>query len=331
MKVKIQDIAKLAGVSIATVSRVLNNSKPVKEEIRNRVLEAVKQTNYRAGALAGVPIANESSLIGVIIPEFSNTVIDDFIVGINNVSKLYGYDTIIAQTDGTAEHELHYLELFGKLQTRGIIFVGSPLGEKHVQILQTSNTPCILVGQVSSISSIPSVHVDNITASYEAVTYLIQKGHRKIAMICGSGEGAVGGDRFQGYRQALADAGIPIHEDWIAESKHSIEDGTRAMRKIIETGSMPTAVFCATDWMAVGAMNVLADSGIRIPEDIAVFGFDGSYMSSLVRPKLSTVEYSATEIGMTATRNLLKLIRGEKDIPRHTNITHFLAIRDSTN
>lgn len=330
MKVTIQDIARMAGVSISTVSRVINNSKPVNEEVRKRVLEAIKQTNYRSGLLPIAPDTNQFPLIGVIIPNSDNAVVNEYINGINNVAKLYGYDTIIVQTDGTAELELHYLTLFRNMQTRGIIFIGSPLEEKHVGIIEKSGIPFLLVGQISQFSSIPSVHVDNITASYEAVTYLIQKGHRKIAMIRGSGEISVGDHRFQGYRQALADAGIPVHEDWVVESGFSVEDGMKAMRKIVESGSRPTAVFCASDWMAVGAMNELMDRGLRIPEDIAVFGFDGSYVSSVMRPKLSTVEYSATEIGMTAARNLVKMMKGGSVIPQHTNVTHHLAIREST-
>lgn len=102
------------------------------------------------------------------------------------------------------------------------------------------------------------------------------------------------------------------------------------MRRIIDSGELPTAVFCSTDWMAVGAMNHLTDNGLRVPADVAVFGFDNSFIASIVRPKLSSVEYSGTEIGMTATRTLIKLIKGETVVPHHANVAHYLAIREST-
>ena len=327
MKITINDIAKMAGVSISTVSRVLNNSKPVKEEARKRVMEAIKQTDYRHSALAGGVKKSESCLIGVIIPLYIHTVLDEFIIGINNVANLYGYDVLITQTDGTIESELHHLKLFRKLQTHGIIFAGTPIHKKHADFIES--TPCIAIGQISSIPSIPSVHVDNITAAYEAVTSLIHKGHRNIAIIRGTGISAVGGERFIGYRQALTEAGISIRKDWVVDSEFSVEEGMRAMGRIAASGSLPTAVFCSTDLMALGAMNYLLDNGLRIPEDISVFGFDGTYMSTIVRPRLSTVEYSATEIGMTAARNLFKMIKGATDIPQHTNVTHYLAIRES--
>ncbi|WP_051459273.1 LacI family DNA-binding transcriptional regulator [Paenibacillus zanthoxyli] len=331
MKVTIHDIAKMAGVSISTVSRVINNSKPVNEEVRMKVMEAIKQTNYRSGVAAGDGAKTDSALIGVIAPQFSQTVLNDMVAGIESVSRLYGYELLIGLTDGTLESELDHLRRFGNIESQGIIFVGSMLERRHTQTIEASGIPCVVIGQISNTPSIPSVHVDNITASYEAVTHLIQKGHRRIAMIRGIGDEGIGNDRYQGFRQAMNDAGLPVRREWVVNSALSVDDGMNAMRKLAETGEMPTAVFCSTDWMAIGAMNYVLDQGMRIPEDVAVFGFDGSYLSSIFRPKLSTVEYSATEIGMTATRNLIKMIKGASDIPQHSNVTHYLAIRESTN
>ncbi|WP_281888581.1 LacI family DNA-binding transcriptional regulator [Paenibacillus sp. YYML68] len=330
MKVTIKQIAELAGVSISTVSRVINNSKPVRDDVRKRVLEAMKETNYKPSMLESELFKAESSMIGVIIPEYSNTVLNDFIAGINNVTKLYGYDIMIGLTDETPASELHYLNQFCGIQPRGLIFAGSPLTDEHTAILDEYGIPCVVVGQVSGRPHIPSVHVDNITASYEAVTYLISRGHREIGMIRGIGAGAVGDDRYEGYVQALTDAGLPLREDWVVESDLSVEDGTKAMSRMAGKGPLPTAVFCATDWMAIGAMNGLIDRGLRVPEDVSVFGFDGSFISSIVRPRLSTVVYSATEIGMTATRSLVKMIKGDNAIPQHSNVNHYLAIREST-
>lgn len=320
----------MANVSIATVSRVVNNSKPVNEEVRKRVLEAIKQTNYRSNVIGAEAGRSDTPLIGVIIPQNSNTVLDDFNIGIRDLAELYGYDIMVGLTDGSVESELHYLNLFHHIGTEGNIFVGSVPASEHLEMIEKFNTPCVLVGQQSQIDSIPSVHLDNVTASYEAVTYLIQKGHRCIAMIRASGDTSVGGDRYQGYRQALVDAGITLREDWVVESGFSVGDGSDAMRRIMDSRSQPTAVFCSTDWMAVGAMNYLTDNGLRVPEDVAVFGFDNSFIASIVRPKLSSVEYSGTEIGMTATRFLIKLIKGEDVSPHHANVAHYLAIREST-
>lgn len=330
LKVTIKDIAKMADVSISTVSRVVNNSKPVNEDIRKRVLDAIKQTKYRPDLIGGEPSKSEANVIGVIIPHNSNTVLDDFSKGIQSIAELYGYDVIVGLTDGTLTSELHYLNLFHDIGTQGNLFVGSAFCREHLEKISQYGTPCVLAGQHSHISSIPSVHLDNTTASYEAVTYLIQKGHRSIGMIRASGDSAVGGDRYQGYKQALEDNGITPHEDWVVDSGFAVDNGMEAMRRIMESNTTPTAIFCSTDWMAVGAMNYLQDNGFKVPEDVSVIGFDNSFMASIVRPKLTSVEYSGTEIGMTATRHLIKRIKGEMVDPHHTNVAHYLRIREST-
>lgn len=332
MKITLKEIAKRAGVSTSTVSRVMNNSKPVNEEIRKRVLDVLKETNYLPFVAQNVVLQQERPLIGVICPQYSNTVLDDLMVGINQVCKIYGYDTVLGLTDRTKENELHYIDLFSNiLSLQGIIFMGNQWDEEYSEITRKNLIPVVLAGQISSIPSIPSVHIDNITASYEAVTYLILQGHRKIAMLRANTGETIKGDRFKGYQNALEDAGIPFNENLVAESDLTIEGGSKAMAAILEQGTLPTAVFCSSDSMAIGAINYMSDRGYNVPEDISVFGFDGLEITKLVRPRLSTVEYSAVEIGMTATRNLIKLCKGEQEqIAHHINVIHHLVPREST-
>lgn len=330
MAITIKDIAKMAGVSISTVSRVLNNSKPVNEEIRKRVMEAVEQTGYRPNAMARGLVRNQSGLIGIIIPEFKNTVFDGVIDGVSSIAKVYGYDILLSMTGGSLANEIHYLHLFREKQVDGIVLSSVGLKDEHIEIIQHSEIPCVLVGQVSHVPSIPSVHVDNFSASYEAVTSLIQHGHRRIAMIRGPVEDiAAGHERSRGYRAAMADAGICVDESWIVASGFSVHDGYESMRKLIERGANPTAVFAAADRMAIGAMNYLFENGYHIPDDLSIVGFDDIDMSSVVRPKLTTVHYSANEIGMTAVRNLMKKIKGEGTYAQHTELPHRLVMRDS--
>jgi LacI family transcriptional regulator len=332
LKITLKEIANIAGVSTSTVSRVINNSKPVNEEVRKRVLNVLKETNYLPFVAQNLSLQQERLLIGVICPQYSNTVLDDLVVGINKVCKLYGYDTVMGLSDGTMENELHYIDLFSNnLSVQGMIFMGNQWEDQHLEIIQKNLTPVVLVGQSSSLPSIPSVHVDNFTASYEAVTYLVQNGHRQIAMIRGNNREPIWQERFEGYQKALADAGIAVNEKWVVESGLSVEDGSSAMEIILEHTPLPTAVFCSTDSMAIGAINYLTDQGYRVPEDISVFGFDGIELSKLMRPRLSTIEYSAIEIGMTATRNLIKLCKGEREhILHHINVMHHLVPREST-
>lgn len=330
MKITLKDIAEKAGVSTSTVSRVINNSKPVKDDLKRRVLNVLKENNYP-------PFISQSSqqdhiLIGVICPQNSNTVLDEYLVGINRVCKLYGYDTVIGLSDGSKQDESRYLNLFSnQLSVQGIIFMGNPWSDHYSGNLEKNLTPVVLVGQTSYYPSVPSVHVDNITASYEAVTYLLQLGHQKIGMIKGINKEPIWEERLLGYQRALSDSGIPIDPRWVVESDVSLRGGGRAIANLLEKEDHPTAVFCSTDSMAIGAINYLNDHNYRVPEDISIFGFDGIELSKLIRPSLSTIEYSAIEIGMTATRHLIKLCKGEEDYnPPHVNVMHHIVPREST-
>jgi LacI family transcriptional regulator len=330
--ITIKDIARISGVSISTVSRVMNNSKPVNEEVRKKVMEVIEQTQYSPNANARNLVKNESSLIGVIVPAFNHTVLDEMLFnGIHVVSRMHGYDVLLHLSAGTPETELKSLKLFREIRVDGIIIMSLDLFKGHMEIIETSQIPSILVGQISHPASIPTVHIDNTMASYEAVSYLIQNGHRQIAMIRGKyGDTAVGDHRFLGYQKALSDAGIPLRKDWVVESDFSADEAADAMHRILETGSTPSAVFCATDLMAIGALLHTREIGIRVPEDMSIVGFDGINMSMIIRPKLTTVEYSPAEIGMTATRNLIKMIKGDSILAQHMHVPHRLVIREST-
>lgn len=332
MRITLKEIAELAGVSPSTVSRVINKSKPVNEDIRNRILKIMKEKNYPFFPDQDVSPRKRQPLIGVIGPQYSNTVLEDLIVGVKKVSKLYGFDTVIGLTDNTTENELHYVNLFSNvLGVQGIIFMGNQWNDEYVEKVKENLTSVVLVGQISSYDSIPSVHVDNITASYEAVTYLLNCGHKNIAMIRGLAGETVREHRYLGYKKALHDSGLSIKDEWIVESELTLDGGAKAMAELLSHENRPTAVFCSTDSIAIGAMNYLVDNGYQVPDDISIFGFDGIELSSLIRPNLSTIRYSAVEIGMTATRNLIKLCRGEEEyIAPHINVLHHLVIRDST-
>lgn len=333
MSLTIKDIARMAGVSFSTVSRVINNSKPVSEEIRNRVLDVIEETKFRPNAVARGLVKSKSNMLGVIIPDLCYTLFDEKIEGIHKVSKIYGYDFILSLSGRNLDHELHYLNLFREKQTDGIIFA-SNLKKQHVEVLEHLNTPCVIIGEKSEISGFPTINLDNYTASYEAVSYLIQNGHKEIAMIrklvheTQEDEVDPLEKRYQGYLQAMKDAGLTVRPEWVVSSGLSMPDGMEAVKKIVESGKLPTALFCVTDRVAIGAMNYLMEIGYHVPDDISFIGFDDIDICMATRPQLSSIGYSANEIGMTATRVLIKLIKGE-EVSMHTDVPHHLLIRQS--
>ncbi|WP_080683399.1 LacI family DNA-binding transcriptional regulator [Paenibacillus polymyxa] len=330
MKMTIKDVARMANVSISTVSRVINNSQTVNSEIRKRVQDVLEATQFRPNAIARTLVKNDTSLIGVLLPAIKNNVFDDMVEGINQVAHLYGFDVIIALSGGDEDSEIHYYNMFREMQASGIIISVSEIRDALFALIEAAGIPCILVGRDFRDQSIPSVHVDNITAAFEAVTYLIQQGHQDIAMLQGpAGDISVGNQRFLGYELALKTAHLPVRAERVLESGFSVEDGITSMRKLYHSAPLPSAVFCATDRIAIGAMNFLAENGVKIPEQVSFLGFDDIDMATIIRPKLSTVRYSASELGMVAARNLIKLIRGEELAAVHWSISHQLEIRDS--
>lgn len=330
MAITIKDIARMAGVSISTVSRVINNSKPVNSEVKQRVLSIIKEMNFSPNAMARGLVKNESGLIGMIVPAITNNVFGDVVDGVSKVAELYNYDILLSLTEGVLHKEIHYLNLHKEKQVDGIIFSSEILKREHTEIIEQSQIPSVLLGQVSTHEKIPSVHLDNFQASYEAVSYLIQRGHTKIAMIRGiESDKAVGQERYRGYKSALRDAGIPLQEEWVVICGFSLHDGYEAMNRILDSGSRPSAIFAATDRMAIGAMNYLLETGYSVPEDFSIIGFDDIDMTVAVRPKLTTVHYSAHEMGMTTFRSLLQLIKGESVENHHLNVLHRLVVRES--
>jgi LacI family transcriptional regulator len=326
----INDIARIAGVSKATVSRVLNNNSKVDKGLRDKVLAVIEEADYRPSALARGLVKNESKLIGIMIPNIANNVFGVLIEGVSRVAELYGYDIILSLTGVTSNKELHYLNLYRDKQVDGIIFGSEEFKKEHIETIQRYNIPCVLMGKKSTIPEIPSVHIDDFSASYEAVRTLIQLGHRQIAMIRAPLHvESVGEERYRGYTAALADAGLEMKEDNIGVSGFEIAGGYTAMRQIVERGMKPTAVFAAADRIAIGAINYLQDHHYSIPEDISVFGFDDIDIAQIIRPQLSTVSYSPIELGMTAFRSLIKLIKKEEIPAQHTNIPHQIIIRES--
>jgi LacI family transcriptional regulator len=330
MAVTIKDIARLAGVSIATVSRVINNTKPVHDETRQRILTYMEELNFRPNAMARGLVKKESSLIGIVIPEFKDTVFDAMIEGVSDTAKFYNYDILLTLSRGDLANEIHYLNLLREKQVDGIIFSSISLKKEHIEIIEQSGIPCVLVGQASSVPTIPSIHLNNFGASYEAVTALIRNGHQKIGMIRGAlGDIALGEERFRGFQAALTENGVKVNPEWVIVAGLSVREGYEAMERMYKTKSLPTALFAATDRIAIGAMNFLLEHGYRIPEDISIMGFDDIDMSTVVRPKLSTVQYSSLEMGCTATHNLMKLVHGGGVSVQHTNVPHQIVIRES--
>lgn len=325
----IKDIAQLANVSIATVSRVLNNSKPVRPELREKVMKVVEETGFQPNAIARSLVNKETRIIGVMIPDISNNFYSSLLYGIDSVISEFDYSMFLAISDEAVEKELKYLRLFKEKQIDGIILASVHFLEGHAQSLHEIQVPLVVTGHDLHGYDIPTVNVNNVQASYDATAYLISQGHRRIACVSGPfWDPPCGLDRMGGYQKAMRAHGLPIPEGYVAEGDFTPKSGYEAVKRIFEEKEPPTAIFVATDLMAVGVLNYLYDEGIRVPDDVSVMGFDNLEIASLSRPMLTTVHNDPYRYGRAAGEKLLKQLRNEP-IERMSVVPHDLVIRQS--
>ena len=311
VKFNIKDVAKKAGVSISTVSRVINQSKPVRPKTRERVLEAIEELGYRPNAIARSLKVKHTQSIGIMVPDIANQFYPEVVRGIEDVANMYEYTIFLCNTDLDDDKELKYFSEMEEKQVDGLIFMGNILTDPLSREMKNADMPVVLIG--SDHPDLPSVTIDNILAAKKAVEYLLHKGHRRIAVITGKmKDPMMGRARLKGYREALENAGIPWKSEWVVEGGYRFNSGYEGAKRLLILDERPTAIFVASDEMAIGAMRAILEKGLQIPDDIAVIGFDNVDMSGKVYPSLTTMGQPMYEMGAIGMRLLTKYLQGEE-------------------
>lgn len=330
MAVTIKDVAKKANVSISTVSRVINDSKPVSDEIRQRVLKVIKELGYTPNPVARSLVMKKSQLIGVIVPDISNFFIGEILNGVEEIGKMYDYDILLCNSYGELNQEIRYLNLLKSKQVEGIIFMTWNLKDEHKEFFEKINIPIVMINRNTSHLNIPSISIDHFSAAYEMTKYLIDKGHERIALIRTGVENDVFGiDQYKGYAKALNENNIEIDDRLIKNGDFKLEKAYKCVEEMIQNNILPTAIFATTDYMAIGAMNALVDNGYKIPDDVSVVGFNDIKLASIYRPKLTTIKQPIYDIGAVAIRVIIKKIKGEEIDENLFFLPHELIERDS--
>ncbi len=330
MTVTIKDVAKKAGVSISTVSRVINNSKPVSNEIRQRVLNVIKETGYVPNPLARSLVTKKSQLIGVIVPDISDFFMGELLNGIEEVGKIYDYDILLCNSYGEVKEELKYINLLKSKQVAGIIFVSWKMEEEHVKAIEEGNIPAVYISKNASDFDVYRVSIDNYKAAYEMTRYLIDKKHEKIAFIKSSIQDSImDSQRFKGYKEALEEKHLKIEESLIKEGDTTSESGYYLMNEILESKNIPDAVFATNDEVAVGIINCILDHGYKVPEDISVAGFNDIKLASLYRPSLTTIKQPIYDMGAVSIRMIVKMINNEALGDKNVYLPYELIERQS--
>lgn len=330
MTVTIYDVAREAGVSMATVSRVVNNNPNVKPQTRKKVFEAIERLGYRPNAVARGLASKKTTTVGVVIPDISNAIFAEVARGIEDIANMYHYNIILCNADKKKDKEIRVINTLLEKQVDGLLFMGGAVTDEHLQAFRTSNVPIVLCATTDENGTIPSVDIDHEGAAFDAVQTLIKQGHTKIAMIGGTLQDPANGySRFQGYKRALETAGLPYDENLVRIGNYRYESGADAMKHFLDLPDRPTAIFSATDEMAIGAIHCIQDNGLKVPEDFSIISVDNSRMASMVRPQLSAVAQPMYDIGAVSMRLLTKLMKKETVEHAKVVLPHEVVMRQS--
>jgi LacI family transcriptional regulator len=309
------DVAREAGVSRTTVSLVLNNvtNISINTGTRERVLEAARKLNYHPDASGRKLVSGKSSTVGLVLQQSADQIIADafllhVMMGIEQSVSQSGFHVLLKPNDPT--HPQGYTQLVSENLVDGIIVSGPRQDDEDLKRFYESGFPVVLMGQLNE-NTLPFVDVNAVEGAAAATRHLIQLGHRRIALITNASlQYTSAQQRRQGYIQALNEAGIPAEEALMREGAYTSESGFEAMQLILALPVLPTAVFVASDVVALGAMQAIRNAGMRIPEDMAVVGFDDIPMAPYFDPPLTTIRLPAFQLGWTAGKQLIALMLG---------------------
>lgn len=324
----IHEVARLAGVSSATVSRVLNQSEKVLPDTRRRVLDVVNELQYTPNVSSRNLRKRESRILLVIVPTLSNPFYSEILAGMDERTREGGYRLIISASNSLADREREILRMLHQRQVDGVILMASSLHEDELRALG-AQFPVVQCCEYVEDVGIPFVSVDNFRAFYEATAYLLRAGHRAIAMSSSTNNYSSTRERERGFRTAHEHAGVRLEERLIRQGDYTFDSGYENAQIFIKQTPRPTAIMGVCDVVAAGAISALVGAGLSVPGDVSVMGFDELDMARMIQPTLSTVAQPRIRLGRTAVDLLLERITG-KPHAHQLLLPHELIIRHST-
>lgn len=320
--VTMRDVAKAANVSQSTVSRVLSPASSdskvlISDETTEKVLAVIKELGYHPNQYARSLRGKKNHMIGMLIADISNPFYHPMVRAVQDVASHYHYSVMIANSDHLREKEVLFCESLLRRPVDGAVIIPYHLNDDDLQnLIARTGMAISAVGNHIQHPDVDVTYADDTKASYEAIQWLIeQRGHRRIAMICGNREFPVTIRRHGAFCKAMADAGLPVPDEYVVEGEWSDEGGRRAITSLLELPEPPTAVFAASDTLAIGALETALEKNYRVPEDLAIIGFDDIPAASWVRPRLSTVAQYPSEMGTLLAKALFERIQGDYSGP----------------
>jgi DNA-binding LacI/PurR family transcriptional regulator len=340
--ITLADVAATAGVTQMTVSRVINGNRYVNDELRKRVLQVVSDLNYRPNHLARSLKLQRTETIGLVLPDLANPFTVELARGVRQVFGAKGYNVFICIAEQSAKDEVKAFDSLVEHRVDGLIVAtrASKLGNDRLSEILNMNVPLVLIGRDFRHPQADFVGADHLRGGYDATLHLIERGHKRIGFIGVSLTNGLGLKRFQGYLEALREHHLPIDENLIVSGENVLEQtpgystetmGYHGMKQLLTLKQRPTAVFTRNDFTAFGAINAIKETGLSIPEDIAIVGFDDVPLAKHITPALTTIYQPTSQQGELAAELLLARIENQQSLLREEKILNCqLIVRKST-
>ncbi len=334
-KATINDLAKELNVTASTISRALNDNPRISDETKRLVKEAAKRAGYRLNGVASALRSGRTYTIGVIVPTADRSFFSSIVRGIEDITNKTGYNLMICQSNDSNKSEIEDINALLRAQVDGIVLsIAKETSDyKHFEDLRERGVPLVLFDRVTHKAGVSTVTVDDYRGAYKATEHLIEQGCRRIATFVGEHQHInIYKERFRGYKDALADYKVPFYSEYVHTSSLGIDGGREGATTMWALPQPPDAIFCQSDFSALGAMQFLKEKGLKIPHDVALVGFANEPFTAYIEPALTTVDQHPVDMGQTVAKLFLEQIESEDTSPITKNITlnADLVIRQSS-
>ena len=329
--VTMRQIAELAGVSIGTVSHVINETAAVRPKLRDRVLEAIHSLGYQPSALARGLRRNQTNMLGMVIPDITNPFFPGVVRGVEDVAFRRSFRVILCNADNDPSKEASYVRELRSYHIAGLLIIPAASADiaSHLRAYASASVPVVCIDRVPEGWKGDAVLVANEEGSYLVTRHLIQMGHRRLAVITGPLKLNNAAERLKGFTRALQEAHLSVDPEFVQEARFDAPSGYQAAVRLLRMLPRPTAIFASNDLMAFGTLQATRELGLRCPEDVSIAGFDSLEFSSLTDPSLTSVYQPGYQLGATAARLLLQRVDGMRFAPKKLLLPTELRKRNS--
>lgn len=330
MKATIYDVAREAGVSIATVSQVINGKGKISEERRSEIIQIMERLHYHPSVIAAALTGKKTYTLGLLVPDISNPFFAEVARAVEDQGHQLGYSLIICSTDNKDERVERYVALLQQKSVDGMI-IGTGVDNKELlHPLLEQRMPIALIAREMPALPVHTVVVDDFVGGVLAAGHLLGLGHKRVAVLAEQPKVSSSRERVRGFEETIAEAGLALDRSRVKHCDYGVEDGRRKTLELLREVERPTALFCCNDWLAIGALQAAKELAIRVPEELSIVGFDNTVLASVTSPPLTTVAQPIEPMGQMAVNLLIQELQKELNIKQRIVLRPELTVRGST-